>query len=180
MDMNANAFYAFWNAEPLEQNQATKKLFYRVIGGYKFQFRVLDYRARTQLGLRVAGLAKHLEPLFKVAQQFEPVGEELSDAQNALATANNEAVMLRVLPDLLGFIGQPEIHTLMEEFVRTAQVDRGKGSFESLADMPVADDVFGEDITLQLPVAATAMEVNLAGFSQRVMSAFNSLPFGTR
>lgn len=179
MDINVGAFYDFWNAQEIEKSPGTNKLAYRVIGAYKFQFRLLDYRRRTQLGLRVAAQVKHLEPLFKVAQDFAAIPVDATAEQIGIIEKHNTDIIFRVLPDLMGLIGQPDIHTLMEEFVSTASVDRGEGKFEPLTDEHVADAVFSDDLTLQIPVAATAMEVNLAGFMQRVMTGFNSLPFAT-
>lgn len=179
MEINVGAFYDFWNAEEIEKLPGTDKLSYRIIGGYKFQFKLLDYRRRTQLGLRIAAQVKHLEPLFKVAQEFASAADDATPEQIAVVEKHNSDIIMRVLPDLMGLIGQPEIHTLMEEFVNSASVDRGQGSFEPLTNSAAAEAVFSDDITMQIPVAATAMEINLAGFMRRVMTGFNSLPFAT-
>ena len=78
--------------------------------------------------------------------------------------------MLEILPDLLGHLGDPAIEELLHEIVVTADVDRGQGSFESLSNPVVGEHVFGTDPSLQLPVAATVLELNLMGFIQRLVN----------
>ena len=82
--------------------------------------------------------------------------------------------MMELLPEILGFIGDPEVEQLLHDLVVAASVDLGQGTFEQLTNAATAETVFGEDISIQIPVAITVLEVNLAGFIKRVASGFFS------
>ena len=174
MELNAGAFLAFWDVQPIQQHETTNKLFYRIIAGRKYQFRKLDYRKQTQLGLRVAAMAKRLEPLFRQWSSFIDVEEDATDPQREAADRHNQALMMELLPEMLGFIGDPEVEQLLHDLVVAAAVDLGQGTFEQLTNAATAETVFGEDISIQIPVAITVLEVNLAGFIKRVASGFFS------
>lgn len=173
MDLTTDSFFAFWDCGPIEKHEHTAKISYRIISGKKYMFKKLDYRAQTKLGLRVTGLAKQLEPLFAASQEFVSAPDDATDPQREQADNHNSAVMMRVLPDLLGLVADPTVETLLNDLVVAASVNRGNGEFESLSNQLVAEDIFGDDISLQLPVAATVLEVNLAGFIRRVVSGFS-------
>ena len=186
MDLNIGAFYAFWNAADVEKAPGTNKISYREMGGFKFQFRRLDYRAQTKLSLRIASLAKQFEPLFSASDGFLEAEDLAEDAtveqvkehakQVEQIEAYNRAKMLKLLPELLGSLDDPKIESLLNDLVSSVAVDRGNGTFEDLSNPAVAATVFDEDITLQLPVAATAAEVNLSGFFQKLAKGLNLTP----
>lgn len=143
-------FLSLWGCGELEKAEATDKLAYRVIGGRKFQFRKVDFKQRTALSIEIMAVAKELMPIFGRAQML--AGED--------ATADDIA-FLELLPDLIGALATPNLQALVDKLNATASVDLGNGKFEPLADDIVGERTFGEDITLQLPVAITAAQLNL-------------------
>lgn len=143
-------FLALWDCGELEKAAATDKLVYRMIGGRKFQFRKVDFKQRTALSIEIMAVTKALMPIFGKAQAL--AGED--------ATAEDIA-FLDLLPDLIGALATPNLQALVDKLNATASVDLGNEKFEPLADDIVGERAFGADITLQIPVAITAAEVNL-------------------
>ena len=145
-DSVATAFFDFWNAEPLEAS-GTTRLSYRVIAGRKFQFKKVDYKARTRLLLEAVSIAQDIGSLLEM---LRTVPEDASD----------EALIVAVLPAIIAMATKPGVQDVLERLCSTVSVDMGAGKFESLTEEITAEKVFGEDITLQLPVAITAGIVN--------------------
>lgn len=158
IDNMTAGFFAFWNAGPLEKAEATDKLAYRVIGGYKFQFRRVDYKQRTALSIEVMAAVKSLLPIIGRLQAlgFDAVNENEPDPEAAI-----DRQFLDVVPDLIGAIATPGLQDLMDKLCATAFADVGNGTFEPLSNEVTGERVFGQDITLQIPVALTAAMVNL-------------------
>jgi hypothetical protein len=148
MNLDADSFFAFWEAGPIEQHEVTDKLSYRVIGGYKFSFKKVDYEQRTELLIDVLLVCQNILPLI---ERIAAAEEESSDTDLALS----------MLPDIVATVANPQLLPIIRKLCGLASVDRGAGTFESLNDNSVAEDIFGKALTLQLPVAVTAAWVNL-------------------
>lgn len=142
------SFLSFWGAEEIEFSQATNKLAYRIIGANKYQFRRVDYQQRTTLLIALMECLKGFGPMMA---EFEGA-EEMTDAEAGA----------KLLPLIIGSIATPGLQPLLQELCALAFVDRGEGKFEPLSDPLVAVSVFDEDITLQIPIALTAAQINFA------------------
>ena len=136
-----------WDVTPLELNPATQKLAYCEISGRKYQFRKVDYKLRTALFIDISGLLGSLTPLYE-----EMFAEDDLESGEAIA---------RILPKVLAAVAAPNLQPVVMKLCSTAAVDRGTGTFESLADEIVAEAIFGADLSLQLPVAVVAAQFNL-------------------
>lgn len=169
MHMHPDGFLSLWNVEPLQQAEATDKLFYRVIGGYKFQFRKCDYRLRSALMIDIAKIGKSLIPIMQEVFAFIPdpnaandtVATELADAQLAL----------KIMPLLIDALAIEGLQDVVDRLCATAYCDVGSGTFEPLSSDVTGEKVFGDDVTLQIPVAVTAALVNLDPSAKRMLAA---------
>ncbi len=144
------SLFAYWNAGELEKSAGTDKVSYRIIGGFKFQFRKVHFKQRSALAIEIMAALKFVLPALGKLQVTEGgTDEELDQA------------FLDAMPELIGALATPSLHGLIDRLCATAYVDAGNGSFEALAEDHVGERVFGTDITLQIPVAVTAAIVNL-------------------
>jgi hypothetical protein len=167
IDNMTNGFFALWGAGDLEKAAGTDKLHYRVIGAYKFQFRKVDYKQRTALSIEVMAALKALLPILGRLQTIEPGTE---DADAAL-----EQQFLDAMPELIGALATPGLQGLIDRLCATAYCDVGNGTFEPLSNEVTGEKAFGADITLQIPVAATAAMVNLDTLFAKAQAAMNAV-----
>lgn len=173
MNIDLNAIYGFWNCEPIEDHPTVPtKIKYRKIGGLKYQFRVLDYRTRTKLGYAIAGLVKDFMPVIKEGMNLIDTSGINDAAEMAKAEQANADKMLDVVPTLISKLAVPEFQELVDKLVVGAEVSLDGSKFDSLSNDAIAEQIFSDDITLQLPIALTVAEVNLDGFFQRIKGAF--------
>ena len=142
-----SAFFTYWDCGDLEAQPGTKKIFYRKIGARKYQFRKVDYKARTALFFEALTLGRDIGSLFEL---LKTVPEDADDDQ----------LLVAVLPAIIEMLTAPGVQTVLQNLCNTVAVDMGRGSFESLTEEHVAEEVFGADLTLQAPVAATAALIN--------------------
>lgn len=146
-----------WDVGALEKQAGTNKLFYRRIGGYKYQFHKVDYKQRTRLVIEAAAAMKGVAPLF---DELRTMPEDATETE----------IMVAIMPSLIAALATPELQPFIENMCSTVAVDTGVGKFEPLSLEPAAERVFGEDLTLQIPVAITAALVNFDGL-QNVLAA---------
>lgn len=155
MAFSIDTFLNLWDVGELEQGEGTDKLSYRVISGHKYQFRAIGYRDRTSLLLDIMAIVKDLAPV-------------ISDARKLDDSEDEEAEIMALIPSALGVFARPEVQTLLERLNSCVWVDIGKGGFSPLSDELVSSQVFLDDVTLQVPVALTVVQINLG-------SVFNKL-----
>jgi hypothetical protein len=153
--MNIDDVIAHWEAGPLEQGAGTAKIFYRSIGGFEFQFRKIGYEQRTGLALRCMTVMKHAIPAYKMipmlAADLDPDDPDI-DAK----------IGIMILPEIIAALSTPSLHEVITELCETASVkDKTTSIFVSLTDKIMGEKVFGDDITLQIPVALTAATINI-------------------
>ena len=150
--------YKHWNAEELTEGAG--KLAYRIIGGYKFQFRRVDYMQRTSLLIEALAAIKNVTPVIGKVQAFAESEQESEE--------KDVAAVFDIIPDLIAALATQEIHALVVKLCETVSVDIGEGKFQSLTEEVVAEKVFGDDLTLQIPVALTAATRNLDGILNKI------------
>ena len=146
-----------WDVTPLELNVATNKLATCAIAGRRYQFRKADYKVRTELFIDISGLLGSLQPLY----------EEMF----ALDDLADEAVIARILPKILAAVAAPNLQAVVMKLCATASVSRNGTTFESLADEIVAEEIFGADLSLQVPIAVVAAQFNLGDMLRFLPSA---------
>ena len=162
--MDVNSLFALadkWGATPLEKHPTAPKIHTRQIGDHVFQFVRQDYKTRTDMAM---GLLRQVEGFLGVAGSAGAVVSADGEAKEAAAIA--------FLPAMVGALARPEFAAMLEKLVAHASVANGE-KFESLAQVHVAERVFGDDLTLQIPVALSVLEVNLGdGFFNRLQGVF--------
>lgn len=147
MEELQRAFFAFWECGDVTAQTGSSRLFYRKIGARTFQFKKVDYKARTALFFEAMAIGKNIGTLLDVLRTV-PVD------------ADEDAMIVAVLPTLIGMLTQPGVQGVLDSLCSTASVDLGNGSFESLSEEHIGEAAFGTDLTLQVPVAATAALIN--------------------
>lgn len=151
-------FLSTWGASDLVPNPAMPALSTREIGGKVFQFRKADYKARTRMGMAIMGQAEKFAPILKgILPAAMGEGSLAEMPREKLAE-----LVIEFLPELLTKLAAADLVDLIDELVGLAMVDLGDGKFQSLNLPHVAEQVFADDLTLQLPIALSVAEVNLA------------------
>jgi len=158
--MDINSLFGLaekWGAGPLEQHPTAPKIHTRTIGDFTFQIVRQDYKTRTDMAM---GLLRQVEGFVGVASAARGVEED-------------EAAAMAFLPAIIGALARPEFAAMLDKLVGFAAVDNGNGKFEPLAQAHVAERVFSDDLTMQIPVALSVLEVNLGdGFFNRLQGVF--------
>jgi hypothetical protein len=143
-------FLSHWNVEELANAPNTNKVAYQVIAARKFQFRRLDYKQRSLLAIEAAGIIANINEVYQALSNIEEGIPE-------------EELLVAIFPVMIKVLTNPRLHPVVEKLCSTASVDLGNGKFEPLSDDLVAETVFGDDLTLQVPVAVAATMVNFDG-----------------
>lgn len=169
-----------WSVGAIESNPGTPKLKTRQIGDFLFQFQVQDYKARTRMGMALIGQAEKFKGLIAAGLKASAAGDKkkavTTPAEKKKADEARAALAAEFLPDLLTRLAEPDFADLIDEFCGKASVCLDGAKFESLVQPHVAEKVFGDDLTLQIPVAMTVAEVNLSdGFFNRLAGVFGSI-----
>lgn len=161
--MDLTPYLAAWGATPLEVNPNMPKLFTRTMGGKLFQFQKLDVRVRTSLGMQVMSLIEPLQPMFEAGMAMR----DMDDAQR-------KAAALQLVPQVIARLTGEQYFDLLMSLCNMAMVQMPTGTFERLSVPIAAEHAFDDDLTLQLPVAASVVEVNLGdGFFNRLAGVFS-------
>ena len=154
----------FWEAGQISENPKLPYLKNREISGHLFQFQVLDYRSRTKMGLRLSG----------VVSKFSGIGEPLLKISKLKSEEEQKkSLVVEIMPAILDKMSDPDFYDFVDELCGMASVSDGT-EFKKLSGIEVAEPLFKEDLTLQIPVAMTVLEVNLSdGFFDRLAEKFN-------
>lgn len=178
MNIDIFSVVKFWDAGELEPAGNSKKLFTREIAGQTFQFKRSDYKTRWRLGVRTIALAQMLAPLVQAgvkAKDLPDPNDEPDPEKKKAMESERLNLMMEFLPDVLGQADNPELESLIDDLTTEIWVQDGS-KMTKIDNEIIAERVFEQDVTLRLPLALTALEVNLAeGFFDRLMSAFSSL-----
>lgn len=162
--MDVNSLFALadkWGATPLEKHPNAPKIHTRTIGDFTIQVVRQDYKARTDMAM---SLLRQVEGFFGVAGSAVAVTASEGEAQAAAAAA--------FLPAMIGALARPEFAAMLDKLVAHASLANGD-KFEPLSQPHVAERMFGDDLTLQIPVALSVLEVNLGdGFFNRLQGVF--------
>lgn len=140
-------FLQHWNAEDLVVSPGTKKLAYRVIAGRKYQFKMLGFKQRTALLIEAAGVLANVSEIYDATRLLS---EDLDDTQ----------VLAAMFPVIVKVLTNEKLQPVIERLCNTASVDLGAGKFDPLEDEFIGEQAFGDDLTLQIPVALTAAIFN--------------------
>lgn len=144
-----DSFLSYWEAGELTQQPGSDKLFYRSFGGFNFQFRRVGYKQRTALLIQIASLGKDVAPLIDKATVM------LAGKRSEIDVAKS------LLPQVIEALARPGLQATIDALCATVSCDPGIGRFDPLSSDPIGEAVFGKDLTLQIPVALTAAQVNL-------------------
>lgn len=151
---------------PLEDVAGTTRLKRRVVAGRDFQFKKADIRTRTKMGteaLRVAAGFKAVGPLIAmIASANAEIGENISaDQRKALIMKRLSGTFMKTLPDVIAALGDDSVSEFVFSLCEHASIHSGD-KYKPLKDPVALEEAFGDDLTLQVPVALSVLEVNLA------------------
>ncbi len=174
MQPNIFDYITHWNVGDIEDTNH-KKLKRRSVEGRSFQFKKLDVRARTRMLIKLRALIEIADPMIRAGiSLFQGTDPE------AAADAKPEdfdlgKLVQDFLPQLIERVFDESLVDMFDDLASQAMVEID-GKFVALTNPNAYESAFDEDITLQVPVALTVLEVNLADSFFKILNRY--LPQG--
>lgn len=168
-----------WDCGPIENTGSMDRLKTRAIGSSIFQFKVLDIRQRTRMGTKALSMLSKFKGVVPVVAEIfranEDLGPDVPKEKRDQVLRNKALQMLpSVIPSVLEVMGDDDLSDYLFSLCEKASVDMDD-KFVSLTNPMAQQKAFGDDLTLQIPVALTVLEVNLSdGFFGQIIAKLPS------
>lgn len=156
MHIDTTPFLSFWKAGRLKPD-AKEHSFVRQIGPRLFQFNRQSVRSRHRMTSEFARLVEHFHPLIAPFQESARLQRESGGRLN---DADALAFGAKIIPLAVSRLADPAFGDTIWRWIELASVQTGK-VFTRLTNENALEIGFADDLTRQLPVALTAVEVGL-------------------
>lgn len=158
--MNFDQIMKMWGAGELVETGVT---FTRTFldGNKEFSFRKEDIKSSTRMGL-------------KALSHADAIGKFILEASSGKYTTDAQ-LMAAVIPDLCNKIGEDLFLDWIDSLVSKARFKSGN-EYLLLSDDKVLSQAFQDDLTLQIAVAVTVLEVNCGkSFFDKLKDVYHSI-----